>query len=227
MHKKVKRLPVHKKVKRLPKKQMTATQKKVRRYKAPEKRNEAIFKSVHPMIISRCDSFVKTTGHSFDDLYSEALFIFMRMLEKFDPDRGVKFSSVLYRALNNGLSDYIHRTDRPVPFKENRTGTMTDVFTAQDGEEHPHDLFRSTTKLTALDICGFHDKLNSLSPEAREVITVLFDHPEVIGFTGQEPPRIVRGMVQRYLSSKKKGHPGLSYQKSWAVIGELREVFSA
>lgn len=54
-------------------------------------------------------NFSRTTRLDFDELYGEAVFAFVKKIEKFDKTRGVKPSTFIHMIVTNALIDYCRR----------------------------------------------------------------------------------------------------------------------
>jgi len=165
---------------------------------------EILFKDHVNMIRDRAWSFHNTTGLDYDELFSEGLVIFMKAVQAWDGKR--KFSTVFYRILNNEFSTFIRKMDA-CPEME------ADTLPAR--VPNPRQALQWKEKLEHF--------LTGLSGEARHVAKLVLNGPaEAIGIIGTEPPRVVRGAIHRYLVRDR----GVSHQKAWAVLKELREAMS-
>ena len=67
----------------------------------------------------------------------------------------------------------------------------------------------------------FKEMVEGLSYEARHVVELLLTGPvEALGLIGTEPPKIVRGLIAKYLREKRR----LGIHAAWDVIREIKEA---
>lgn len=82
------------------------------------------------LAISVVKKFV-TPQHSFDDLLSDAIFSMMHAVEKFDFDRGFRFSTYAYRAIAHGA--YRTISDRQRQNSRYQNGADSMILEVEDG----------------------------------------------------------------------------------------------
>jgi RNA polymerase sigma factor (sigma-70 family) len=129
------------------------------------------------LIFARAASFHRTTGVDYDDLVAEGYLTFCLAYRKFNPDRGVRFSTFLYHCLNTRLYNYVR-----------------DVYRAKVDtvELHPNIASCTQGELTI--------KLASLSKEALYAVDVLLYGPvKVLQLTGTESIVRIRTALKLHL----------------------------
>jgi len=164
-----------------------------------KKRNEELYLANIDMIRKKAWSYQRTSGIEFDELMSEGDMIFMTAIEKWDGKR--PFSTFLWVCLDSGFRKFIVKVDVP--------GDQGILETLSDGEPAPSRRMM------------FREILEDLSKEALEVVTLILGEPaEALGILGNEPPKMIRGAIQRYLVHDL----GMTHRKSWEVMRELKAV---
>ena len=152
------------------------------------------------LIYSRARFFAQRTGHDLDELLSEADVVFMNVCRTYK-QRNAKFSTYLYKCLTTRLQTFVNKTDLP--------------------KEQPEDNLTLSSAHNPRQKLMFKEKIMSLSREARDVAMMLLEGPaEVLGIIGTEPPKMVRGAIQRHLIES-----GVSHERSWHVLRELQNSF--
>lgn len=71
-----------------------------------------IYQGVKALLHDRSRAFCARTGLPFDEIRSYADLVFCYVLRRYDDQRGVKFSTLLYSALHNGFVDYVRVYNR-------------------------------------------------------------------------------------------------------------------
>ena len=162
-----------------------------------KKRNEIMYED-HVNLIRRIAwRFAMLSGIDVEELISEGHLIFMRCIERWDGRR--LFSTFLYRCLENGFRTFCFKNDRP------RDEEVIILDRAMNPREH----------------LSFKELIASLSDEAKHVAGLLLSGPaEALEILGTEPPKMIRGAIQRYLVGRR----GLTHSKSWEVIRELKAI---
>ena len=135
------------------------------------------------LVIERVNSFHVTTGHDVSDLLSEANNAFVKALNSYDGS--IKFSSWLYKNVNNALKTFVTRKQRPMSIE----GVM-----------------ENTPETRCFDrpdcLLMFKDKLNSLSGDARFVADIVIKGAEeVTGAVCLNTPTRVRSGIKKYLKT--------------------------
>jgi len=162
---------------------------------------ERLYSKYTNMITSAAHKFAATTGIPESDLQSLGHKLFMDAVDKWDSSRG-SFSTILTIKLRTGFIDYMRRHDAPV--------SPDSVYIQEP-----------VTDNTPMKVCAFKDLLYSLSKEAQEIVSILLDAPvETLGIIGTEPPKMIRGAIQRYLLKI-----GWCHATIWEAFRELKGVF--
>jgi len=126
--------------------------------------------------------------------------IFMKATGTWDKNKSA-FSTFLFTCLSNGLQSFVSKNDQPPRYE-------VDFEQAYGAHELSPD--RSME---------FKEMLASLSEEARHVALLLLEGPvEILGITGMECAKKIRGAITRYLQSKFK----CSHCASWKILNELK-----
>jgi len=127
-------------------------------------------------------NFHQSTNIPFDDFYSEALLAYCEVLDskKFDPTRGIKFTTWLWSIVCNKLIDYLHQ-------EQKHLYVDYDVDLSFDVE---YEYFAE----------------NNLNTEQREMIHEILDHFDVFDAL---KPKFARGEVVRRLREKNWKEPVL------------------
>jgi hypothetical protein len=127
--------------------------------------------------------------------------VFMDTLDVWEPKKG-SFSTLLTIKLRTGFIDYTRKFDVPVE------------QTAPD----------QLDERSPFDICSFKDMLSSMSEEAKEIVNIILDAPaETLDIIGTEPPKMIRGAIQRYLHYELGWH----WRKIWRAFRELKGAINA
>lgn len=179
---------------------------------------EQLYRNHEQMINHRAHSFCCTTGHSFDEMKSVANWAFMRAIPRWKPHKG-PFGTWLYRYITLRLIDYVKRTDLPLSKSKledliRMSGCPGRVLHIEDTIKSQYNEYDPVLASSAMDLIA------SLSKEAREVVSILLTNPtEVLDLIGDEPPRIVRGILKEYLHDQ-----GWSFKLIWKTFRELKEA---
>lgn len=115
-----------------------------------------VFPEVENLIYRICHRYVKTYPVSWEDIIGEAHDIFMKACEKYDPARGMKFSSYVYFLVSMKLKTFIMR----------RSAAPDEVEINEDVvgfSDTPHRVFSLT---------------EDLSEDAREIIGLIHEIPD-------------------------------------------------
>jgi len=161
---------------------------------------EKLYKENVNLIRKRAWHYARKYRFDVEELISEGSSLFMKAVQRYEKRENTKFTSFFWRVLDNGMKDYIKRTPQVIEFKER-------------GVLDPH--FNPTEHLM------FREKVRQLSHEARHVAMIFLEGPaEALGLIGNEPPRIVRGLVTRYLAKQ-----GVGKNRAYRILKELRQSF--
>lgn len=157
---------------------------------------QLLYASNLPLIRER----VNSVGYGYADM-SELLSlsdaIFMDAISRFDPSRGLKFSTFLYSKLTKELRDFMRRYPR----------TQEDCEILLEDPRSRHD-----------KRLEFMDALHGMSDEACEVIELVIGIPgEILGTPGS--PREARARLRGFLDAG-----GWSNRRITAAFNEIREV---
>ncbi len=79
-------------------------------------------------------SFARSTRMDFDDLFQEGCIALLEAEEKFDPDRGVRFSTFAYWAIKNHILNYINREKKKTLLPLDDEQLPADSGKKQEGE---------------------------------------------------------------------------------------------
>lgn len=133
------------------------------------------------LIYERAWSFHRTTGINFDDLVSVADQAYAEKEKEFNPDYGVKFTTFMYKALTNKLTDYC-RELKSVP-----------VYC------HEEILQNQSCQPDFDRILGKVPEINpKLNPDVKELIKVILDNQNEF----KEQQKENRGILRRILRQK-------------------------
>lgn len=116
----------------------------------------------------------------FDEFVSAGNFAFIDAAGKFDQSRGVRFSTYLWRALDNHMrrliKDWFNNKQRFTPLDDNEDNIIA----------WP----------SVLESLPVHDEINLLSDRAKEVIDILYNIPNEIIFTS------TRGRIKKLIKQQ-------------------------
>jgi RNA polymerase sigma factor (sigma-70 family) len=155
------------------------------------------------LVMGQAWKFHRDTGIDLDELKSEAMAIFARILDRFEGDAKA-FSTYLYRALRNGLIDFCKKWKR----------------CCAPAEEINWDLL-PTREANPYQIMRFKDAIANLSEEGQEVVDILLSSPaEILVLSGSESPKAVRGAIYRHLRHKR----GWSEPRIFSTFREIKGV---
>jgi len=177
------------------------TQHTIRRV-VTEGRAQKLYDATYAMMCARSWSFRETTGHDFTELMGVCEGIFMEAFHSYDPNRGAKFSTWLYRLLNQGLIDYTQHNDLPPDLGE----AVLEEIVPDHRSDGPYQHMRVV------------ELRSGLSDDARYILDLLLNAPvEALRDLGAQPPKIIRGILQRYLRAE-----GWKWKRIWEVMAELK-----
>ncbi len=148
----------------------------------------------------------------FEELKQEAYLGYIKPCNHYDPQQ--KFSTYIYKSVQNHLCDY-HK-------KENKNPTID--FDPERTEETPWDLLPDTTP-NSEERSAFMQKLESLSIEAQEVVSIILEAPTEIWtclINGAETACNIRSNLLKYLNKKR----GWGINKIWNIFNEIRGVLN-
>lgn len=155
------------------------------------------------LIHKRAQEFSQTTGHHKADLVSEGNKAFIKACNKYDENKGTKFSTFFYRVLTNALIDYTKKTDVPPPHE------------AEDND------FLFGKAPSADRSCILKDSIRALSAEARHVAHIFLSTPaEILSLTGEESYWQIRGKLTKHLRERH----GWSYNRVYSACHEIRDM---
>jgi DNA-directed RNA polymerase specialized sigma subunit len=167
---------------------------------------EAELPKVQKLIYAMAHKFSSTYPISYEECLSEGYWAFMRACEKFQPDRGMKFSSWVYSRVWYGLKDLVtKRSKDPITFIE-----------------IDEDLFGEAPAVKSESL----EMIEDLSQDAREIISLLMETPEEIMGGMSATPRQFLKAVKNYLIRKGRcpkqidaAHQEIRqrFQEVWAV----------
>ena len=121
-------------------------------------------------------SFMKT-GLDIDDLIGEASLAYTIALDKFNPDKGTKFTTFAYWCIKNHLITYVSRKKSTVGFGQ-------------------PDIPEAIAENTTLETLELIDLIESLKPKAKKICEVILKNPDMFTTTTREG---MRAKVVNYL----------------------------
>lgn len=144
-------------------------------------------------------SFVKTTGHSFDDLQAEGLATLCECVGKFDPEKGCKLSTLVEISVRNSLISYIGKRKRHQP---------TESVVLECNHSNHTGRFE------------FLDTLSSLGEAAKTIADIIFSGPsEVLGIAEDSSSCKIRTAIKRHM---KEG--GFNKQQIDFGINQIKSI---
>jgi len=150
----------------------------------------------------------------FNDIYSEALHLFMVAHRKFDKKRGTKFSSYLHIILQTRLQTFCQTEGRE------RRHISYDALVGQSAGTAKNDGLLVAPKFSGWD---WSLRCEELSEESRSVLRLLVHGPaEMLGLDQPIRPKLVRGRIIRELRRR-----GWQWERIWSTFKELREAAEA
>lgn len=128
----------------------------IQEYRIPNEEIIRLHDQFEGMIVERAKSFAKTTGLLYDDVYSEARYIFYTCCSSWQKDKS-SFSTWLRINLNHGLTDFCKA------IREISSENVTDF---------------SITNLDPAKQLNIKDSIEQLSDEAKFIVDIIFKNPE-------------------------------------------------
>lgn len=138
-----------------------------------------------------------------DPLFQEYVSVgqeaFVKATKKYDPSKGIAFSTFLYRVVSNNMMDYYEKEKKHyghVPYElimdlRNKYDYFADMEPV-DSRYAPHSRVE------------FRDSIESLGDEAKAVARIIFESPgELLQSTKSMAPKYLTGALNRLL--RKKG----------------------
>lgn len=143
-------------------------------------------------------SFVKTTGHTFDDLQAEGMATLCECVNKFDPEKGCQLSTLVQISVRNSLISYIGMRKKHQPTES--------VVLECNYSDHVRRF-------------EFLDTLSSLGDVAKTIIDIILSGPsKVLGIAEDSSPCKIRAAIKPYLKdigfNKRQIEFGISQIKS-------------
>jgi RNA polymerase sigma factor (sigma-70 family) len=137
----------------------------------------------------------------FDELVSEGNMAFMVAQQKFDPGRGIKFSTYLYRVVENAMCDYVNGMKGP-------PDELTEFEPDRKASPERYAILKSW--------------IASLSNDSQFILRTVWETPtEIVQWAQEElynPQNNIK-YISRYLRAK-----GWKWETIWASIREIREA---
>lgn len=161
-----------------------------------------------PLLINRVNSWHDTTGVGQDELWHEAHTAFACAVRSFDATKGSKFSTYLYRCVENQMAYAVK--------KWNKVAAPMIVQDADGNEVNPADLQPAPQDREWM----LRDEVDSLSDDAKTVVELLLDTPAELATILSEnsnAPKLQRGSLKRYLQEQH----GWSLTKVWDTFREI------
>lgn len=154
------------------------------------------------LLWSRASHFHKSNPHiPLEDLESEANLSFILACKSFN-NRKSRFTTYLYRVVNNNLINYVKEVNKGKEFDEISPELPSHTVS-------PYEMVK------------FKESLTSLSAEAQEVCSLIFDTPseltEMLRDEFIDSSHLVGG-ISKYLRKQ-----GWKYKTIWNVMKELRQ----
>lgn len=144
-------------------------------------------------------SFVKTTGHSFDDLQAEGLATLCECVGKFDPEKGCKLSTLVEISIRNSLISYIGRRKKHQPTES--------VVLECNNSDHARRF-------------EFLDTLSSLGESAKVIAEIILSGPsEVLEIAEDSSPCKIRAAIKTHLKDI-----GFNKRQIEFGIGQIKSV---
>lgn len=159
-----------------------------------KKKAEKLYNDYQRLIYDRSWYWHERSGLGFDEMHSESLLIFMSVLDKWQPERA-GFGTFLRRCLNNGLCNFMKKTDLP--------SELPDLKTHSCLLDQPDEIMMSHERM--------NDLRRSVSEEARFILKIFISAPgEVLEVLSMTPPKMCRGVLRRYLRDKGWSFPTIA-----------------
>jgi DNA-directed RNA polymerase specialized sigma24 family protein len=163
------------------------------------------FQNYKMMIAKKAWKYSTMYTIEFEELVCEGNLIFVKATKAFN-NNGTKFSTFLWRCLENGLSSFCKQERRQMFFEYSEDGELP------DGCNDDHLMIKKS-----IDI---RQSIARLSVHSQVVMRLLIERPHELGLTGQEPPRVIRGTIKRHF--RQQGH---SWAVTWQMLREIRNVY--
>lgn len=144
-------------------------------------------------------SFVKTTGLSFEDLQAEGMATFCECVNKFDPEKGCKLSTLVEISVRNSLISYIGMRKKHQPTES--------VVLECNYSDHARRF-------------EFLDTLSSLGDAAKTIVDIILSGPsEVLGIAEDSSPCKIRAAIKPYLKEI-----GFNKRQIEFGIGQIKSI---
>jgi len=159
-----------------------------------KKKAEKLYNDYQRLIYDRSWHWHERSRLGFDEMHSESLVIFMKAVEKWNPDRA-GFGTFLRTCLNNGLCKFVTKTDLPSELPDLKTHTCL--------LDQPDEIMMSHERM--------NDLRRSVSEEARFILKIFISAPgEVLQTLSMTPPKMCRGVLRRHLRTEGWSFPTIA-----------------
>lgn len=128
---------------------------------------EIKYEDYDKLLCKLCWRWANASGVDFDELKSEANFAFVRCMNNYESDRGVKFVTYLYRSVNGILITKV----KELAGKESNVLQANELYHA-DASLKFEDITQNPEKYAVLS-----NAISKLSAESKFIIKTIFDTP--------------------------------------------------
>jgi len=143
-------------------------------------------------------SFNKTTGIDVEMLISEAGLAYTEAMSRFDPSKGVKSTTFIYRCMQNHLTNYC---------KQEMKHKSTSLKDAAMSVENYEDKIQT-----------FQDEVKSWPAECQELVRIILENFEELESIA---PKMARGALTRELRNR-----GWQWKSIWTTMQNMPAILA-